>query len=89
MLPKIIRYMNKRLTTDMADANGLQRAIRPTGFFNMKKMAADFCTAQCIMDNTGSLKKLSAAIAESAVLFSYLTIRSEIINKHGFLYVSY
>ena len=29
--------MNKRLTTDMADANGLQRAIRPTGFFNIKK----------------------------------------------------
>ena len=40
----------------MADANGLQRAIRPTGFFfNIKKMAADFCSAQCIMDNTGSL----------------------------------
>ena len=49
--------MNKRLTTDMAAANGLQRAIRPdkTGFFNIKKMAADFCSAQCIMDNTGSL----------------------------------
>ena len=39
----------------MADANGLQRAIRPSGFFNIKKMAADFCSAQCIMDNTGSL----------------------------------
>ena len=38
----------------MADANGLQRPIRPTGFFNIKKMAADFCSAQCIMDNTGS-----------------------------------
>ena len=37
----------------MADANGLQRAIRPTGVFNIKKMAADFCSAQCIMDNTG------------------------------------
>ena len=48
--------MNKRLTTDMADANGLQRAVRPTGFFSIKKMAADFCSAQCIMDNTGSLK---------------------------------
>ena len=47
--------MNKRLTTDMADANGLQRAIRPTGLFNIKKMTADFCSAQCIMDNTGSL----------------------------------
>ena len=47
--------MKKRLTTDMADANGLQRAIRPTGFFNIKKMAADFCSAQCIMDNTWSL----------------------------------
>ena len=47
--------MNIRLTTDMADANGLQRAIRPTGFFNIKKIAADFCSAQCIMDNTGSL----------------------------------
>ena len=47
--------MNKRLTTDMADANGLQRAIRPTEFFNIKKVAADFCSAQCIMDNTGSL----------------------------------
>ena len=34
--------MNKRITTEMADANGLQRAIRPTGFFNIKKMAADF-----------------------------------------------
>ena len=49
--------MNKRLTTDMADANGLQRAKRPTGFFNIKKMAADFCSAQYIMDNTGSLRK--------------------------------
>ena len=48
--------MNNRLTTDMAYVNGLQRAIRPTGFFNVKKMAADFCSAQCIMDNTGSLK---------------------------------
>ena len=47
--------MNKRLTTDMADASALQIAIRPTRFFNMKKMAADFCSAQCIMDNTGSL----------------------------------
>ena len=47
--------MNKRLTTDMADANGLQRAIRPTGIFNIKKMAADFCSAQCKMDNTRSL----------------------------------
>ena len=49
--------MNKRLTTDMADENGLQRAIRPTGFFNIMKMAADICRAQCIMDNTGSLKR--------------------------------
>ena len=48
--------MNKRLTTDMADANGLQRAVRPTRFFNIKKMAADFCSAQCMMDNTRSLK---------------------------------
>ena len=47
--------MNKRLMTDVADANGLQRAIRPTRFFNNKKMAADFCSAQCIMANTGSL----------------------------------
>ena len=43
----------------MADANGLQRAIRPTGFFNIKKMAADFCSTQCIMDNTGSLTVFS------------------------------
>ena len=50
--------MNKRLTTDMADANGLQRAIRPTRFFNIRKTAADFCSAQCIMDNTGSLKTI-------------------------------
>ena len=42
--------------TDMADANELQRAIRPTGVFNIKKTAADFCSPQCIMDNTGSLK---------------------------------
>ena len=48
--------MNKHLTTDIADANGLKRAIRATGFFNIKKMAADFCSAQCIMDNTGPLK---------------------------------
>ena len=47
--------MNKQLMTDMADANGLQRAIGPTGFFNIKKMAADFCSAQCITDNTGYL----------------------------------
>ena len=45
--------MNKRLATEMAVTNGLQRAIRPTGFFNIKKMAANFCSAQCIMDNTG------------------------------------
>ena len=51
--------MNKRLTTDMADANGLQRAIRPTGFFNVKKMAANFCSARYIMENTGSLKRYS------------------------------
>ena len=47
--------MSKRLTTDMADTNGLQRAVRPTGFFNIKKMAADLCSVQSIMDNTGSL----------------------------------
>ena len=40
--------MNKRLSTDMADVNGLQRALRP-------KKVADFCNAQCIMDNTGFL----------------------------------
>ena len=34
--------MNKRLATDMADANGLQRAKRPIGFFNIKKMAPIF-----------------------------------------------
>ena len=39
----------------MADANGLLRAVRATGVFDIKKMAADFCSAQCIMDNTGSL----------------------------------
>ena len=37
--------MNTRLMTDMADANG----------FNIKKMAANVCSSQCIMDNTGSL----------------------------------
>ena len=41
----INKVHEKRLTTDMADANGLRRAIRPTGFFNIKKMAADFCSA--------------------------------------------
>ena len=49
--------MNKRLTTDMAEANRLQRAIRPTGVFNIKKMATEFCSAQCIMHNTGFLKR--------------------------------
>ena len=44
----------------MADANGIQRAIRLTGCFNIKKMAADFCSAQCIMDNSGSLISLQA-----------------------------
>ena len=48
--------MNKHLTTDIADANGLQRAIRLTGFFKIKKMATNFCNAQCIMDNTRSLR---------------------------------
>ena len=48
--------MNKHLTTDMADANGLQRAIGPIRFFNINKMATDFCSAQCIMDNTESLR---------------------------------
>ena len=47
--------MKKRLSTDMADANELQRAIRPI-FSNIKKMAADFCSSPCIMDNTGSLR---------------------------------
>ena len=51
--------MNKCLTTDMADANRLRRAVRPTGFFNIKKMAADLCSVQCIMDNTGSLRVMS------------------------------
>ena len=37
----------------MADANGLQIAIRPPGFFNVKKMAVDFYSAQCTMDNMG------------------------------------
>ena len=55
-----MRYTNKRLTTDMANANGLQRAIRPTGFFNIETLAADFCSAQCIMDNTGSLNRQRA-----------------------------
>ena len=36
--------MNKHLTSDMADANELQRVIRLTGFFNIKKMAVDFCS---------------------------------------------
>ena len=48
--------MNKRLRTDMVDANGLKRAIKPTGFFNIKKTPADFCSVQCITDYTGSLK---------------------------------
>ena len=39
--------MNKRLTTDMADANELQRAIRPTGFFNIKKMQRAMHNGQC------------------------------------------
>ena len=60
--------MNKRLATDMADANGLQRAIRPTGVFNIKKIAADFCSAQCVMDNTGSLK-LAPSCTEN--IYSY------------------
>ena len=34
--------MNKRLTTEMADANGLQRAVRPTGFFNINKILLRF-----------------------------------------------
>ena len=53
----INKVHEKTLTADMANANGLQRAIRPTGFFNIKKMATDFCNAQCIMDNTGSLTR--------------------------------
>ena len=69
--------MNKRLMTDMADANGLQRAIRPTGFFNIKKTAADFCSAQCIMDNT--VKALVSK--ETAVLCRW---RSELDWFHGF-----
>ena len=60
--------MNKRLTTDMADANGLKRPIRPTGFFNIKKMAVDFCSAQYIMDKSGSLRSLS---------YTHLDIESE------------
>ena len=57
--------MNKSLTTYVADANGLQRAIRPTGFFNIKKMAADFCSAQCIMDNTGSINATAQCLVQS------------------------
>ena len=34
--------MSKCLMTDMADANRLQRAVKLTGFFNIKKMATDF-----------------------------------------------
>ena len=47
--------MNKHLATDMADANRLQRVLRPIVLFNIKKMATDFCSVQCIMDNTESL----------------------------------
>ena len=34
--------MNKRLTTDMPDANGLQRAIRPNGFFQHQENGRRF-----------------------------------------------
>ena len=42
--------------TDMVNEKDLKRAIRPTKFFNIKKMAAYFRSGQCIMDNTRSLK---------------------------------
>ena len=61
--------MNKRLTTDTTDANGLQRVIRPTGFFNIKKMATDFSSRQCIMDNTGALSFEHVIIIERVLAF--------------------
>ena len=54
----------------MADANGLQRAIRPIGFFNIKKMAPDFRSAHCIMDNTGFL-----------ISYLHVTFISKLFNK--------
>ena len=66
--------MNKRLMTDMADANGLQRAIRPTEFFNFKKIAADFCSAQYMMDNTGSLICIATFDGCVAFLLNYLFV---------------
>ena len=69
------------LMTDIVDANGLQRAIRPTGFFNIKKMAADFCSVQCIMDNTGSLTGINNGI-ESYTL--YETVVNRLSNKFFF-----
>ena len=54
--------MNKRSTTDMADANGLQRAIRPTAFLNIKKMG-----------NTGSLS-IHVILTGLQVTFVYLDL---------------
>ena len=39
----------------------LQIIIRSTGFFNIKEMAADARSAQCIMKNTGSLRSSNIA----------------------------
>ena len=74
--------MNKCLTTDIADANRLQRAVRPTRFFNIKKMAADCCSAQCIMDNVESLKSQKTSLYQwkpknkGLVLFKIILLKS-------------
>ena len=49
----LIRYMNKRLTTDMADANGLQSDASPD--FSTSRKWPPIFAAHKHMDNTGSL----------------------------------
>ena len=66
----------------MAGAKGLERAIRLTGFFNIKKMAADFCSAQCIIDNTGSLRIISGDGGERSTFSSY-EISTDLKMKHA------
>ena len=43
---------HKVSNVSLRDGNKTKQVLT---FFNIKKMAADFCSAQCLMGNTGSL----------------------------------
>ena len=64
------------LINEVADANGLRRAIRPTEFFNIKKIAADFCSAQCTILGlqVSNLQKFASPFGQGTIIAKILLI---------------